>query len=82
MIILFLNVQEEDIIEHINGKCQVFTVSNARGRYSSTYECQVSFVHILVNLSQPFCNLGHTSHDIIKHTHAKILASVLERLMS
>ena len=39
-------------------------------------------MHILVNLSRPLCNLGHTSQNIIEHTHAKILASVLEHQVS
>ena len=42
----------------------------------------VSFMHILVNLLRPLCNLGHTSQNVIEHTHANILASVLEHRVS
>ena len=42
-------MQEENIYERTNGKCDVFTVY-ARGKYSWVYQWQVSFVYTLVNL--------------------------------
>ena len=40
-------------------------------------QCQVSFVYTLTNL-QTFVYYRHTSHDIIEHTHVKILVNALE----
>ena len=33
MIVLWVGMQGENIIEHTNGKCHVFAFSYARGRY-------------------------------------------------
>ena len=47
MIALHKSMQGEDIIEHTNDKCHVFTLQFARESYSWAHQWQVSWFYIL-----------------------------------
>ena len=56
MIVLRFNMQGEDIMEHTNGKCHMFTFQNARGDIieHTNANCHLQ----LQSTCRPMCNIG------------------------
>jgi hypothetical protein len=71
MIILRFSMQEEDLVEHTNGKCYVLAFQYARGKmFLSTVMPSIICVHFS-QVCRPLCNISRHLVLFIEHTHAK-----------
>ena len=84
MIVLHFSMQGEDIFERNNGKCRVFTHILVCQKEEVNLEHTNAKCHLctLSLTCRPLCNKGMHLHNTSKHTHAKILASALDRQVS
>ena len=74
MVVLCFSTQEKDICECTSGKCHVLPFSMQEDLH---YTLKSSVICIHFNQFVNVVELRHPPHNIMEHTHAKILVSTL-----